>query len=170
MWSEDLDVIILAGDGDDRDGHAGHGETSKDLSTHHCEEKLFHKYILSGQARPLCPRPISCKTHRLPGENWFHTVVRPISHGSTCGRCSGTGTRRTTRMMIHKKAAPDDEMDFFYVTVLLSLRPALLAHNEVVIQSQPHALPRNLDPPFRTCLKRRQTGRRLRLPPGDSTD
>ena len=169
MWSEDLDVIILAGDGDDRDGHAGHGETSKDLSTHHCEEKLFPKYILSGQARPLCLSDLLQDTPTSRGELVSH---RPISHGSTCGRCSGTGTRRTTRrMMIHKKAVPDDEMDFFYVTVLLSLHLALFsAHNEVVIQSQPHALPRNLDPPFRTCLKRRQTGRLRLPPPGDSTD
>ena len=164
MWSEDLDVIILAGDGDDRDGHAGHGETSKDLSTHHCEEKLFHKYILSGQARPLCLSDLLQDTPTSRGELVSH---RPISHCSTCGRCSGTGTRRTTRMMIQPLMM---RWTFFYVTVLLSLRPALLAHNEVVIQSQPHALPRNLDPPFRTCLKRRQTGRRLRLPPGDSTD
>ena len=115
MWSEDLDVIILAGDGDDRDGHAGHGETSKDLSTHHCEEKLFHKYILSGQARPLCLSDLLQDTPTSRGELVSH---RPISHGSTCGRCSGTGTRRTTRrMMIHKKAVPDDEMDFFFMSL-----------------------------------------------------
>ena len=41
MWSDDLDVIIVAGDGDDRDGLGGHGDTSEDLSTRHCEEKRF---------------------------------------------------------------------------------------------------------------------------------
>ena len=109
-------------------------------------------------------------------------VRSPARHTDFQGRTGFTPSNLTLfhlrALLGHRNAAdeedddsaPDDEMDFFYVTVLLSLRPALLAHNEVVIQSQPHALPRNLDPPFRTCLKRRQTGRRLRLPPGDSTD
>ena len=113
MWSEDLDVIIVFA-GDDRGGHGGHDDTSEDLSTRHCEEKLFLSIscgLNSGQELSVCP--ISHKTHRLLGENWFHTVVRPISHGSTCRRCSGTGTRTLTRRMIHKKAAPDDEMDVF---------------------------------------------------------
>ena len=99
MWSEDLDVIILAGDGDDRDGHAGHGETSKDLSTHHCEEKLFHRYILSGQARPLCLSDLLQDTPTSRGEL--------VSHR----RPSNLTLFHLRALLGHRNAADDEEDD-----------------------------------------------------------
>ena len=94
MWSDDLDDIIVAGDGDDRDGLGGQGDTSEDLSTRHCEEKLFLTISCGLESRQKTLCLISCRTHRLPGENWFHTVQSHTVPPAGVARAPERGRRR----------------------------------------------------------------------------
>ena len=161
MWSDDLDVIIVGGDGDDREGLGGQGDTSEDLSTRHCEEKRFLIISCGLESRQKL------------------SVRSPAGHTDLQWRTGFTPSNLTRfhlrALLGHRNADGDDEDDdsqkkralmmrwTFFMTLSFchsaprSSRTMKSSYN----LSLTHCPGISILHSGLACLKRRQTGRRL---------